>query len=625
MKSADGDSRYFDTQDSDPGSAAPLVKQQEEIKQQQQQLEGQLGRLAAQLQKANHQISQEKAGKRKIFHSLVKLANELKKARQSPDAQRWYEGGIWRNQVKVLPGVGNPGARGGGSEAVSLSDLFLDLVIVTAFTRVGEAISNSREISTESVLYFAVFWTIWSKEASYSSRFDTQDLSAKLETLLTCFAVLFGSLSASAPMESDGATRIMMVAAFCAILHCLLHLRIAVVFAPDRSLIAFNSGYNKGPDARRPTLGLSRANETRQHVQSYALINVIMTFLEAAVWIVGIVAVPTEAPYRWVIFLVGIILALRVPRAFLANDFHAACSKRGVLFILLLGFLLQSIVVVASEFFQYDTPTWEQYGFLGASCLILFCIKLLYVEDSHDTTPAKDHALLVNRWAAFLFNMGQFALLFSTTVMGSGLNLVTHQYLAATAALPGPSKRLVVGGFSAVALSNFFIKSMHVKRVPSENSRHRTMFIAAYLTEMLVTLAVVAVTAAWTQGVGGYLEQQVMEVGGTELLFALAGLALFLVFISWLDQGVELSLYDSAADSLEFRVQPFGLWSFCLQQEVTDETMLETLVGEDASLSRRLSAVSPLLGSSSAAFLKQELKETEGYGSVAQGMGDSAV
>ena len=279
---------------------------------------------------------------------------------------------------------------------------------------------------------------------------------------------------------------------------------------------------------------------------------------------------------------------------------------------------MQNIVVVASEFFEYESPLFSQYSFIGACCLILFCIKLLYVEDSN--TAAEDHALLVNRTAAFLFSIGQFCLLFSTTVMGSGLNLVTHEFLAATAALPGPSKRLVAGGFSAVVLSNFFIKSMHVKRVPSDNSRHRSMFVAAYVTEMVVTLAVVLVTALLGQGYGGPLQS--VEQNGTTLMFVISGFALFLVMISWLDQGVELSLYDSAADSQEFRVEPFGLWSCCLASELSDEAVLEELAAEDMSLSKRFSMVSPLLGRSSVLFLKEELRETEGYGSMAEGLAD---
>ena len=124
----------------------------------------------------------------------------------------------------------------------------------------------------------------------------------------------------------------------------------------------------------------------------------------------------------------------------------AANSQRGVLFILLLGFMLQSVVVVATGFFEYDTPDWRQYSFIGSTCLLLFCIKLLYCDDAN--TLASDHALLVNRTAAAFFNIGQFALLFSTTILGSGLNLLTHHYLAATAALPGSDKSLVCSGFA---------------------------------------------------------------------------------------------------------------------------------------------------------------------------------
>ena len=132
--------------------------------------------------------------------------------------------------------------------------------------------------------------------------------------------------------------------------------------------------------------------------------------------------------------------------------------------------------MVASDFFEYQTPTLEHYSFIGSACLMLFCIKLLYVDDSD--TLAEDHALLVNRFAAFFFNIGQFSLLVSTTVMGSGLNLLTHDYMAASAALPGPAKTLVTGGFSAVLLSTFFIKSMHLKRVPTD-PRNQALFIGA--------------------------------------------------------------------------------------------------------------------------------------------------
>jgi Bacterial low temperature requirement A protein (LtrA) len=302
------------------------------LKERQESLEDQVCLLELQLKQAQNQIHQEKAGKRKIFHSLVKIANELKRARQESAPlmeaneyanQPWYEGGIWRNQVQVLPGVARPQSaqhmhqRSRGVDAVSLSDLFSDLVIVTAFTRVGQAVSSNQGIDLATLLYFAVFFNIWSKEASYSSRFDTSDLSAKMSTLVTCFAVLFGSLSASAPLESTGATRIMMVAAFVAILNCLLHVRIAIVFAAETANDIISAA--APPKSRQSVI---RVQDTRHHVRSYATFNIVMTLLEASVWIMGIVVFPEESHWRWAIFALGILLALRVPRAFLANDFH---------------------------------------------------------------------------------------------------------------------------------------------------------------------------------------------------------------------------------------------------------------------------------------------------------------
>jgi hypothetical protein len=90
----------------------------------------------------------------------------------------------------------------------------------------------------------------------------------------------------------------MMVAAFCAILHFFLHIRVAVWY---RDAI---------PDS------------IDAHVRSYASLTVMLTLLETITWVVGIVVVPTDSEYRWVVFLVGIILSMRAPRSFLSNDFH---------------------------------------------------------------------------------------------------------------------------------------------------------------------------------------------------------------------------------------------------------------------------------------------------------------
>ena len=252
------------------------------------------------------QAKNEKAGKRKLFHSLVKLAEELKRVRNVSQPleeheqyanQAWYEGGLWR-APQLLPGVDRElkTQRARPRAAVSLSDLFFNLVIVTGFTRVGVAITYSGQVTTDSLLYFAVFWTIWSKEASYTTRFDTTDLSAKAGTLVTCFAVLFASLSVSTPIGSTGGIRVSMCAAFCSLLHIFLMARVY--------------WWHRSADA----------NSVEGTAKSYALYNCVMNFLESANWICGFLVVPDA--YRWISFTVGVLLALRIPRAVLSNDFH---------------------------------------------------------------------------------------------------------------------------------------------------------------------------------------------------------------------------------------------------------------------------------------------------------------
>ena len=341
----------------------------------------------------------------------------------------------------------------------------------------------------------------------------------------------------------------------------------------------------------------------------------------------------------------------------------AANSQRGVLFILLLGFMLQSVVVIATDFFDYDTPDWRQYSFIGSTCLLLFCIKLLYCDDA--STLASDHALLVNRTAAAFFNIGQFALLFSTTILGSGLNLLTHHYLSATAALPGNDKSLVCGGFAgecfrrmqclppslpgcwqpsssqrkllpfafiflyyrgvAVLLSTMFIKSMHLKRVPIEPTQ-RALFIGAYVLQALATVAVAGIAFLLSRGRGGYLQLYVQN--DVELMWVLSGFAVLLVLLSWLDEGLELALQDDSSSSDDgkgsrkkesFLVSPFGFW-WCLHPEMTPEEILAEEVAAAAAMNHtltasqrrrssglKLSEFSPLLGESIAQMKLSEM------------------
>ena len=213
--------------------------------------------------------------------------------------------------------------------------------------------------------------------------------------------------------------------------------------------------------------------------------------------------------------------------------------------------------------------------------------------DDNNTSLGKDHALLVNRFAGLFFNFGQFTLMLSTTVLGAGLNLMTHSYLAATQALSDNAKVLVCGGFSSVVLSIAFIKSMHLRRFPVDGHA-RALFLVAYTAQLVTTILIVTLTAIMCTR-----ESYLMALTQDEsiMMYVLSLMALCLVFVSWLDEAVELSLYKSAEDAGRYLVNPFGLW-WCLKPELNEE---ETLAANDPE-DRRLSALSPLLGASMADF-----------------------
>ena len=260
------------------------------------------------LEHVSARLTEEKKTKRRLYQSMVNLAQELKdlKARLAIFTRRaaWYDGGIWRSP-EMLPGVESYRKPSSSSilQPVSLTELFFDLIIVTSFSRVGKEISQTGTLTWCLVAYFGIFWLFWMKESSYSTRFDTSDLSSQIKTLITCFVVLYATLSISTSFDGESGTRIMMAAAIVSFLNFLAHTRV----------------YFKFKDAVYDSAGYLARN--------YAWFIMIMTFMETFTWCVGIFLVSHKSRRRWVIFLFGILFSLRIPKAFLANDFHGESNN----------------------------------------------------------------------------------------------------------------------------------------------------------------------------------------------------------------------------------------------------------------------------------------------------------
>jgi len=146
---------------------------------------------------------------------------------------------------------------------------------------------------------------------------------------------------------------------------------------------------------------------------------------------------------------------------------------------------------------------------------------------------------------------------------------------------------------------------MHIKRVPLLPAQ-RMLFVGAYTVQALATIAVAGISFFLSYGKGGYL--LILLQNDLILILFLTGSAVLLVFLSMLDEGLELAL-QSDGEGSPFLVSPFGLW-WCLHPDVTpDEILAEEAAASlshntFASKSRtrtsnvRLSEFTPLLGES---------------------------
>jgi hypothetical protein len=175
---------------------------------------------------------------------------------------------------------------------------------VTSFSRVGATIQDRGGIDLPILAYFAVFWMIWKKEESYSTWFDTTDISSHLTTLSVCFALL--------TFDSGGCTRIMGVAGFSALLHVVLHVRVFFWF--------------KDVDDNA-TGGDAVAESANSSVKRYAVFNSVVNTIETITWGIGML-LPSGSDWRKWIFLLGVVLNMRILGMIMLNDFHGELVER---------------------------------------------------------------------------------------------------------------------------------------------------------------------------------------------------------------------------------------------------------------------------------------------------------
>ena len=262
----------------------------------------------------------------------------------------------------------------------------------------------------------------------------------------------------------------------------------------------------------------------------------------------------------------------------------AESTKRGVFFVILVCLFLHDIVFAVDDYFLKEDPSGWTCLYIGAIALLLFGMTLMYVDDF--PTLAQDHALLMNRTSAFFYHKGQFLLVLFTAVMGTGLVLLTRSYVAQQQqqqqqqqdhVVSNMITQLVCWGFAATTVATFFIKSLHLQRIPSA-TRPKVLFFVTYAMQTIVMIAVVAVAVLfpfWSRhpSFGGHEE--------VDIVGALCILEWALLLVSWVDEILEMALFHNGEDSQQNMVEPFGMWWF-MKGDKIETPKAEDLISEQA-------------------------------------------
>lgn len=510
------------------------------------------------LESIQTQLSQEKSGKRKIFHSLVKVANELRRTRTTTQpilnvhaqhTNNWYSSGLIVSTPKLLPGVHltNSSSTSSSSTAALGYNAMQTLPIFFYIVMVSSLCHNNN--NTNTITNYCILYNILFKEIHYSTRFDTSDIVGQVVLLVLTMA---GGLLSYFSIFG---------AAVCAVLVLLL-LQI-------RTVLTF---YHGGSE-----------DALTQQIVKYASVEIVLLLLEGGVWMYKLLSESSKCP-PYVTFI-GILLGWRLPAAILSHDFLQYQNACKAIYCLLIGVITSQLAHIGSEFILDSEPTLSQSLLMISSMVLLFGILILVLDDS-DTTAA-DHAMSVNSFCGFLFYVCQLLLWFLTIHLGQGLQTVWHNVLVASSGYldsTAQAQYTVVGAYAGLLLCLLVQSTLHVRRVPGDKQQ---LFKSLFLLQGLCTAAVIGLALAVYSG-----WNVLFFVFDDPLVFvgSLAVSVIVLIWIGWLDYLVELIVYRTKEERAAALTEPLGFW-WCVKPKRVEEEL-------DASSesTSKLESLTPLLG-----------------------------
>lgn len=275
----------------------------------------------------------------------------------------------------------------------SWSELFFDLIFVTAISRLGELYREGSLPGREYILLFTIVWVYWWQSSEFMNRFHSDDLSSKLYLLLFQGSLVGIALNVEGAIDGDNSHAFVCFAAMINLIHLLTYLRIYIYF---RGLGAEDTSGGQ----ERKVVGFAR-----QHVY--------MNLVFLAVWAAAY-TVPTDYRYAvmWLFpashfftfvhaFLFvyslnrGYTFCLPLARVWMPVHIDHWVERTGGLMIIFMGECVDGIAKAI------DVKSWEAYLSVGCCFVIIFCIKLLFFDTNIIETD--NHAFRVKWWKGIIY------------------------------------------------------------------------------------------------------------------------------------------------------------------------------------------------------------------------------
>eukprot|EP00656_Telonema_subtile_P007131 TRINITY_DN13339_c0_g1_i2.p1 TRINITY_DN13339_c0_g1~~TRINITY_DN13339_c0_g1_i2.p1 ORF type:complete len:556 (+),score=108.70 TRINITY_DN13339_c0_g1_i2:36-1703(+) len=307
------------------------------------------------------------------------------------EEKKWYENGLWQ-PPKLMRGPKGDSFKLADIELVaeremSWSELFYDLIFVTAVAKVGEELKGGHFTVGVYILYILTVFGFWASSTNYGTRFHADDISSKGYFSLQMMGMVGISMNIPGSYGEDTSSLAALAssAAFIRGFEFLMHVRIARHFHVNPTATVAEVGFNR--------------------VVRYGFENALGALVQAILWLALAIGWISMSHSLWVfgadLFWRNFKSLLAFSRFFApawfvsmtvctfnnALPFHLPhyTERLGLIMIIMLGESVDGICVQMQD----GSNSSKLYGTVFAAYLVVYSMKLLYFdvvvvdEDNH--------------------------------------------------------------------------------------------------------------------------------------------------------------------------------------------------------------------------------------------------